>query len=520
MPILKNVVGLDLGTYRTKTIELRQTFRGLEVVQLRSTEVGSTHAEIPDALRQQTQQYNLPTDQIVAAIPGDRVSFRRLTLPFRERKKIDQAVPFEIANDVPFETEDLMLEWERVAGDRNHSNVVVSIAPRTEVSSILELLAEAECSPRTLEVEGLLLGNLSALFELPGTRLLADLGHRKTTLCILIDEKPIATRTVTHGGEELTNAIASDLGIPFAEAERVKHETRIVEPGFSDEYPRTAAALDRICREIVRTLASLEDTLGENTVEAITLFGGTAHLEGIESYFSDHIGIPAEKLGYPPEGKDAGIVAAGDPITFAPTIALGLRGTAQSLTGANFRQDEFAVKLDLGRFGREFALTGSLTAVALVLAIASFATSTAMASRRATNLETEIQRLYADAIPNASVPANPAGALRQAVDDANERAEFLGVYRGNLSALDLLNEISNIVPDDLDILLEELSIDKQTVRMRVYATSFEAADRLGAELSKFGPFAQARIGSIETDRKRGGKRFNVTINMVSKESGQ
>jgi Tfp pilus assembly protein PilN len=110
-------------------------------------------------------------------------------------------------------------------------------------------------------------------------------------------------------------------------------------------------------------------------------------------------------------------------------------------------------------------------------------------------------------------------ALRDEVLSANERAAFLGVYSGNLSALDLLGEISRLVPPDLDVVFEELSIDRQTVRMRVFAKSFEAADRLGAELGKFAPFADARIGSIESDAKTGAKRFNVTITLgASKES--
>ena len=112
------------------------------------------------------------------------------------------------------------------------------------------------------------------------------------------------------------------------------------------------------------------------------------------------------------------------------------------------------------------------------------------------------------------LPSSALAGLREAVQSANERAEFLGVYRGNLSALDLLAEVSKHIPEDLDIVFEELSIDRQIIRMRVYSKSFEAADRLGAELSKFGPFAQARIGSIETDRKRGGKRIQVTISLA------
>ena len=128
-------------------------------------------------------------------------------------------------------------------------------------------------------------------------------------------------------------------------------------------------------------------------------------------------------------------------------------------------------------------------------------------------VEAEIARLYSEAIPGP-VPASAVAGLREAVRTANDRAEFLGVYRGNLSALDVVTEIYKRVPPDLDIVFEELSIDRQTVRMRVYAKSFEAADRLGAELAKFAPFAQARIGAIETDRKRGGKRFNVTISLA------
>ncbi len=110
--------------------------------------------------------------------------------------------------------------------------------------------------------------------------------------------------------------------------------------------------------------------------------------------------------------------------------------------------------------------------------------------------------------------------MREEIASASTRAEFLGVYRGNLSALDLLTEISKLVPDNLDVIFDELSIDRQISRMRVYANSFESADRLGAELAKFPPFAQARIGSIESDAKRGGKRFDVTISLAPPEDSE
>jgi Tfp pilus assembly protein PilN len=138
------------------------------------------------------------------------------------------------------------------------------------------------------------------------------------------------------------------------------------------------------------------------------------------------------------------------------------------------------------------------------LARVSFATGAVLESRGAGNAEGRIAALYAEAFPGQAMPDNPVRALREAVRAAQDRAEFLGVYSGNRSALDLLQEISERVPKELDLVFEELSIDGQTIRIRAIAKSFEAAERLGAELAKFGPFAQTRIGAIETDRATGG----------------
>ena len=91
-------------------------------------------------------------------------------------------------------------------------------------------------------------------------------------------------------------------------------------------------------------------------------------------------------------------------------------------------------------------------------------------------------------------------------------SDFLGVYPGNLSALDLLTELSKLIPKNLEIGLEELSIDRQNVRMRIRGKSFQDADRLGEVLAGFAPFASSRVGAIDTD-KQGNKRFTVTISL-------
>jgi general secretion pathway protein L len=516
MPVMRKSLGLDLGSHSLKAVELQQTLRDVETLQLRSQARAADDPPLAELLRHFVQQHGFSTEHVVAALPGGQLSSRLLSFPFRERRKLAQAVPFAVEAELPFELEDVVIDWELVGGDRTRAEVAAAIAPRREVSARLAVLEEGGCAPRTLEAEGLVLGNLASVFDLPGSRVLADLGHLKTTLCLLVDGRAVAARTVPVGGHHITQALAADRGLSLEEAERLKCEAGVFGPG-GEAPPATERALDRIAREVARTLGAVENLLGGRSPDELTLMGGTALLDRIDVFLAERTGIPTARLGLPPEGPWQALVAGGPPILFAPAIALAVRGTAQARTRMNFRQDEFAVRLDLGRVLRDFRWTARIAAATLALALVSLGVNAFLDAREARMLERQVAQIFAEVAPGQAVPANAVAALRQRVQEANERADFLGVYRGNLSALDLLTEISRLVPKDLDIALEELSIDRQTVRMRVRAKSFQAADRLGSELGSFGPFVDASIGAIETDPKTGGKRFSVTISLKPPE---
>ncbi|MDH5307159.1 MAG: type II secretion system protein GspL [Myxococcales bacterium] len=513
MSILKNVLGLDVGSHAIKAVELQQGLRRLAAVQVQAVSRADSQLGIDELLARFLQIHRLSTEHVVTAMRGDRVSVRRLSFPFGERRRLAQAVPFEIEDQLPFDLDDVYLDWSVVGGDRSRAEVIAAVAPRREVSELIDTLHAAGCNPRTVECEGLVLANLTAAFDLPGHRLIVDLGHAKTTLCALADERVVAARSIGVAGRALTEAIAQDRGLNLTDAERAKCAEGILDRTLGVPLPKAGGVIEQIANEIVRFVASLDPSIGEKVSE-ITLIGGTAQLDRIDEILTERTGLAAARIGLPREEDGLGLVAGGSPVVFAPAIALALRGTARARTRLNFRKDGYARRIDLSRYRRDFGTTGVLAAAVAVLALVSFLSGALLESARARSIEGRISALYAEAFPGAAVPENPTAALRESLRQANERAEFLGVYRGNLSALDLLTEISRLIPADLDVILEEVSIDHQTIRMRVASDSFEAADRLGIELAKFALFAQTRIGAIETDRRTGAKRFNVTISLA------
>jgi len=228
------------------------------------------------------------------------------------------------------------------------------------------------------------------------------------------------------------------------------------------------------------------------------------------------VGLPVDRVTFPRTDAGSALVAGGDPLLFSNALALALRGTLRADTRMNLRRDEFAYRIDLRQIGRELIWTARLGALALLLGALVLGSSIVAQSRRADAIERQLSSLYAQAFPGQSAPANVGVAMRDAVRSARERADALGVYRGNLSALDLLSEISARIPPDLEVVFEELSIDRQVVHIRGYSKSFEGVDRLRTELAKFEPFSQIQVSEIQSDQKHGGKSFSVTISMTQK----
>jgi general secretion pathway protein L len=514
--LARSALGLDFGSFAVKLVELRQTLRGVEVGALHALPVADPADPRPlaERLRALLRAHAVGSDVVVCAVAADRLTGRRLRFPFRDRRRLAQAVPLAIEDELPFDLEKFLVGWEPAGGSAQESRVLAYAAPRDEVARILAEGREAGLEPRIVDAEGPVLSNLAGFFELPRVAVLVDLGHRKTTLCLVADGQPLAARAIRLGGRALTEALAHERGASQAEAEREK-----CEQGLTSRSRALAETFDRLLRELVRSLGAMEPALAETGAsrpDELVLVGGGAHLHGIEAELSARLGLDARRLAAPPGEHGRALLAAGDPALFGPAAALSLRGTGRARTRVNFRQAEFANRIDLGRVRRELGWTAALAGGALVLGSAFVVTSTALHARRAEAVEGEVARLYSEAFPGSAAPANALSAMQGAVRAAQDRADFLGVYRGNLSALDVLAEISARVPKDLELVFEELAIDRQVVRIRGHCQSFEAVDRLRAELAQFPPFEQIKLSEVTTDRA-GVKSFSATISLGAEE---
>ncbi|MEZ4216687.1 MAG: type II secretion system protein GspL [Myxococcota bacterium] len=513
---MKNVLGLDLGAHTIKAVELRQTLSSLEPAQMRMHPRALPDHPLPDLLRRFAAMHQLATDHVVAAVPAERISVRSMSFPFRDRKRLAAAVPFEVEGETPFDLEDVIVTWDSVGGDRARAELAVAIAPRRAVAERLDVLREAGCEPRVLEAEGLALANLHAVLGWDGARLVVDMGHASTKLCVVRDGKALLARAIPVAGRHVTEAMARDQGRSLDDAEHAKCEDGVFHLGFDSASPSAVGVLDRIAREAVRLLESAEPLLGgaaATQVGGVVLVGGSARLHRLDEYLGERLGIATARPAVPPEGLGAALLAGGDPALFAPALALALRGTSRATTATDFRQDDLAYRTDFRSYlGRDLRPTAVLAGVVGALGLATAVTSLSLESRRADAIRGQIAALYEEAVGTAPT-TNPVTQLGNELYAARERADFLGVYGGSLSALDLLSELSRRIPADLEVRLLELNITGRVIRLKVAGSNFEAAERLTRVLSAEPPFRNAEVkGGIESTKD--GTRFTVAISLT------
>lgn len=520
----RSVLGLDLGSHTLKAVELRVSPRSLEPGQFRVHPRIDPTTTLAEHLQRFVAMHKLPTGHVATALPARQLSTRRLEFPFSDTRRLAQAIPFEIESETPFRLDDIFVDWNLLRAEKNQGVVAASLAKRTHVAETLGRCQEGGCDPHVIEAEGLVLANLAPVFRLEGTHLLVDIGHEKTTFCALFEGRPILSHSIPIAGRAMTEAIAHETGLSFEAAEERKLEGGVLGRGGHPGSAGVGELVDRIAREAVRTLEAAEARQGSGPAvrEAkLTLMGGSARLDRIDEVLAKRTGLPTHRLRMPADAPHAKLVEGIDPVLFAPALALALRLAGEPATKMNFRQGELAFRQDLAAFfGRELRPTVLLAGLLASLLVVSTVTTIVLQSRRERRHEKAMAALYTTAFPNKQpVPDDPAGAFGSELRSARERAEFLGLFGGDHSALLLLAELSAAIPKDLEVRINEVSIDRNQIRLDVAAGGYEAADRLTAVLAANEAFRGAKVaGSVKTDSKTGGVSFDISIPLVAEDA--
>lgn len=456
----QRILAVEMSGNQVRAALAERTYNAFALRGVYEQERAADEPDLAPALRRVVAATGQP-DIAISALPGAQVAKRLLTLPFTDRRRLSQVVPFALEEHLPFAVDDAAVAFAPVGRQDSGSLVIAAFARKQVVSHHLELLAQAGIDPKTVTLSTHALAAFLARARngRVGSQMVLEIEESSTSM-VLIDEHgtPRAIRTVSQGLD-------------------LRHES-----------PETPAAASAILTAVRQTM------LVHRSAQAPTdlfLAGPAAVIPDVRKEFADALELPVHdlsELNYAPLLSGVGQ----EPARFAGCLAMLLsEAPGAPLDLINFRQGEFAFHGHTGAL-QPLRLTGVLAAAALLVAMLHVLLAIAVGARQLHLLNGEIETLVAPALGSTS-PATARTALRTKLTELNKRLRLLGGNLGHGSPLDVMLELSRDIPPSVPLQANTLEVDENGLKLEGSADSFAAVDEIKRVLERGGDFTAIQV---------------------------
>jgi general secretion pathway protein L len=519
---MPRIVGIDLGASGVKCVELEGTFRGYAVraVNLEPLAAAGTWEERTRAALQALRARGaLAAELWAVAVPGARVSSHLIQLPFTDLKRVEATLPFEVEGRVPYDLDEVVWDYQVMAQEGGKSELLVGVVRKEHLRALLALLTEAGVDPRFVTFPALAYQNLfSGAVADPGgaaTQAILDIGEERSNLCIVGPERAEFARTIAGGGADLVAALAREFGVPapYEDARRLlEREASITDAaGAGPQALRASRALERALGPLLREVrASLFAHAARFRRKAarLHLCGGAAALPGLHEFVARELGVETVPFALTeaarlPAATGANGAAQADPAVFALALGVALRAQA-SARGArlNFRKGEFAFTRGIeqvrGRIGRIAAYAAVLVVLAGAGAVAQVRTLAAQEEALDAALCAATQKTLGKCEPD----------FRRAISLLRGKGSpAAGIPRA--SALDMFRDFVDHLPDDAELVLNEVNIPGYKLHVEGEVDSYETVDKIVQALKSHRCFGDVKTGRVQ--QQRGGSKFELNL---------
>jgi general secretion pathway protein L len=523
---MARILGLDLGSHSVKGVVLESKTKGHTVkgfAEVRRAPEG----ERADTLRTAVQELigQLPPghpDQVVIALPGPSLTTHALSLPFSDGKRIEATLPFEIGSQLPFDISDAVYDYQvvglkEVEGSKEKaSDLLVGVVRKEELQSLLALLADLQLDPRIVTHPGLAYQNLlqqaPGLFEGAGEGgavALVDIGHERTSVSFGKPGLGVSfTRTFAGGGRDLSKALATEFQTSLAEAHQWKEQHgAMASAARGPDAERAAAAFVRGLQPVLRELRPTLKAFTARTrqqVGSVVLSGGTARMPGLAEQLSRDLNLPVRVLALPADAAEAIPAAAQQVAVQAYSLALRGNATGAKAPRFNFRRGDLSFKGDFDYIKDKLGLLASFAATLLLLFIAYGVVRNSMLSRREAQVDAVLCDSTQRILGKCEKDYNRALSMLKGVESP-------AAALPRLSAVNLLAEVTQRVPEDVPVKFDRIQIDLDRVILQGETDSSKQVDTLSNALKGHACFKDVRQGKVE--RTRDGNKVSFRLDV-------
>ncbi|MBW2707973.1 MAG: PilN domain-containing protein [Deltaproteobacteria bacterium] len=482
-----SVTGIDISDEYLTAVQVLKGFGRWELTACARIHLKGEEARLDQGLSTLSQSMNLTGGECIVAISGAETYYRNLTVPFKDKRKQREVLSFELEPNVPFPIDDLVVDF--FATNRSDTpELLAFFAEKRMVGRLLETLKTHDIDPEALCVRCIpmalwLINNPGR----PDEGVLLDLGEKRVTLVLWQKGRVVFIRTFVQGsGGDCGSRIADCGDQTSAIFNTVRHTLHAFGAGRKDFEPPEKAFLT----------------------------GPGATQPGVSQFVAEILGIPGQRVDLCNDDR----IRLGehaeplwDPLLMDGALSLALgRYNAKGL-GPNLRKDGFEVQKRSFYRSKIFRkVTAWLLVIAALWAV-DMGVDTYFLKQRAAALDSRTRVLFKKTFPHINRIVDPVKQAQIEINELKRVSTPARVAGMNSRALDLFLEISERLPEPIDLKVSRLVIDPHSVRIKGETDTYNTVDRVKQGLEKSPLFKTTTISSANLDQGKNRVLFEIKL---------
>ena len=251
-------------------------------------------AALTGALNQLWRTHGLKCRNVILGVANPQVLVRGMTMPNLGAEQRAQALPFQAKDVVALPLNEVVLDFAPLGAPDPATNMVDGLLVASPRQPVIEAVAAVERAGLT--VVRVDLASFAVLRSTAEQNVevgaVIDFGAHLTTIVIHHRGVPKLVRTLSRGGDELTEALAAKLQISPIEAETAKCTTGLDASGEVSSVLNDAIA--PLLAEIRSSLNYFRTSNPTAQLEQISMTGRAAELPGLDARLTTQSGVPCE----------------------------------------------------------------------------------------------------------------------------------------------------------------------------------------------------------------------------------
>ena len=431
------------------------------------------------------------------------VRFVKIPAMTTDQDKIQEIISYEAKQAIPFSSDEVVWDSQMLQptadSDGSEIDAMIVIVKKQEVSRISELIEKLGKRIALIEVAGTSCYNSARANSVGATdcQMILDIGGRCSTL-VFIDGSRFFVRAIPIAGDTITQQIAKEFNISYADAEEMKRKHGFVSLGgaYEEADSEVASAVSKIVRnvmtrlhgEINRSINVYRATQKGRKPEKLFLAGGTSILPYMPRFFSEKLRIPVEYLN-PFQVVGIGPAVEQQKLSevahlFAETIGLALRRIGTSPI-------EISLIPDYVRKQNEFRSKRPFFLASAIVILLYFGISLWTLSQQADNIAGKRDEF--------STYVTQREAIQKRVKDANSKLSIANSAFND--AVDLLKKRNNLIAF--------YSLVKTCIPDNVWLTEFSVSNAPTTQIKN--AIATSTGGAQGNAQKEGGGQLSMDM---------